>query len=484
MLVIGVMIGFVVGILPGLGGSVTMAMMLPYVIGMEPLSALALLLGVHSVTATTGDITSITFGIPGEGISAAVVADGHSLAKQGEAARAVSAALASSLVGALFGAMVLALAIPVVQPLVLMLGTPEYLMLMLLGICYVAAVSGKNVIKGLLLGLFGFAISMVGLDPIDSIPRYTMEALMGFNNSLLLWDGIHLVSVTLGLFAVPEIMELMQKKQAFSSPVSNSKRGLLRGIQDTVAHWKIVLRCSAIGTYIGILPGLGGSVAQWVAYGHAAQTSKNSDQFGQGAIEGVLGPAASNNSKEGGSLIPTVAFGIPGSLGMAILLGAFILLGIVPGPGMLDPDQNLSLTFSFVWIIVITNILAVGVAYLAAGQILKLTRINPTYLVPALICFILIGGYGIRNSAIDVIIILIFGLLGWIFKNYHWPRPPLLLGLVLGGLIENKLFLSLNLYGWEWLGRPGVMIIMVMMFWVILRQVYQRRTDNSPRNTR
>src|SRR5919109_3537101 len=314
-MMIGMAVGFAVGILPGLGGATTLALMLPFIYNMEPTTAFASLLGSNAVTATTGDITSVLFGVPGEGITAATIVDGHPMAKNGEAGRALGAALMSSLVGAVFGAFILALAIPIVSPLVLSIGSAEFFMLSVLGVTFVASLSGANIPKGLLAGGLGLVLAMVGLDPIESVPRFTLEGFLGEDNSLFLWDGVSLISVTIGLFAIPEIIDLAVQGTSIAREGTPTKLGgVMEGIKDSFRHWKLVLRCSGIGAYIGLIPGMGGGPAQWLAYAHAVQSSPSKERFGKGAVEGVLGPGAANNSKEGGALIPTLAFGVPGSV--------------------------------------------------------------------------------------------------------------------------------------------------------------------------
>jgi TctA family transporter len=457
---LGMAIGFAVGILPGLGGATTLALMLPFIYNMDPITAFAFLLGSNAVTATTGDITSVLFGVPGEGITAATIVDGHPMAKQGEAGRALGAALMSSLVGAVFGAFMLALAIPIVAPLVLSIGSAEFFMLALLGITFVASLSGANVPKGLVAGGLGLVLAMVGLDPIESVPRFTLEGLLGEDNALFLWDGISLIAVTVGLFAIPEIVDLAVKGTSIAGDRAPTKLGgVMEGVKDTFRHWKLVLRCSAIGAYIGLIPGMGGGPAQWLAYAHAVQTSPGKERFGKGAVEGVLGPGAANNSKEGGSLIPTLAFGVPGSVSMAILLGAFIIQGIVPGPDLLNPAKHLTLTMSFVWIIVITNIITVAICFLFLNQLAKITFIKGTYLIPLLLLLIYLGGFAVKNSFGDMMLVVLFGTLGWFMVKFDWQRPPLLLGLVLGGIAENNLFIASRIYGYSWLLHPGVLVI-------------------------
>ena len=473
-MLIGIAIGFVVGILPGLGGAATLALMLPFIYEMDPTTAFAFLLGSNAVTATTGDITSVLFGVPGEGITAATIVDGHPMAKKGEAGRALGAALMSSLVGAIFGAFALALAIPIVKPLVLSIGSAEFFMLAMLGVTFVASLSGGNLVKGLTAGGLGLVLAMVGLDPIESVDRFTMEWIIGEDGGLFLSDGISLITVTVGLFAIPEIIDLSVQGTSIAQAGQGKLGGVWQGVKDTFHHWKLVLRCSAIGSYIGLIPGLGGGPAQWVAYAHAVQSSPDKERFGKGAIEGVLGPGAANNSKEGGALVPTIAFGVPGSVSMAILLGAFIIQGIVPGPELLDPAKHLTLTFSFVWIIVVSNIITVAVCFLFLNQIAKITFVKGTFLVPFLLLLVYLGGFAIKNSFGDMLLVLLFGVLGCFMVRFDWQRPPLLLGLVLGGIAENNLFLAVQIYeGGSWLLRPGVIILLLLIFGALFFPMYQ-----------
>ena len=475
-MLVGIFIGFWVGILPGLGGAATLALMLPFIYKMDPTSAFAFLLGSNAVTATTGDITSILFGVPGEGVSAAVVVDGHPMAKKGEAGRALGAALMSSLVGAIFGAFALALALPLVRPLVLSIGSPEFFMLALLGLTFLAALSGGDMVKGFVAGGFGLALSMVGLDPIEGIPRFTFEGLVTDDFSTFLWDGISLVSVTVGLFAIPEIIDLAIQRTSIAREEKVGKLGgVMEGVKDTFRHWWLVIRCSAIGAYVGILPGIGGGTSQWVAYAHAVQSSANKERFGKGAVEGVLGPGAANNSTRGGDLVTTVAFGIPSSVSTAILLGAFIIQGIVPGPDLLNPAKYLTLTTSFVWIIIVSNIITVAVCFLFLNQLAKITFVRGTLLIPLLLLLVYLGGFTVKNSFGDMILVVIFGGLGWLMVQFEWPRPPLLLGLVLGTIAERNLWIATRAYhGSSWLLHPGVVIIGLIIIGTIIYSLLQK----------
>jgi putative tricarboxylic transport membrane protein len=464
LMLVGIAVGFAVGILPGIGGPVALALMLPFVFTMTPVEAFAFLLGMLSVTATTGDITSILFGVPGESISAAVVLDGHPMAKNGEAGRALGAALMSSLVGAVIGAFMLALAIPIVRPLVLSFGSPEFFALALLGITFVAALSGTNKLKGIIMGGVGLVFAMVGLDPQSGVQRYTF-------GQLSLWDGVGLVPVTVGLFAIPEIVDLWIKQSSIAERRMGKIGGVWQGVKDTFIHWGITLRCSMLGTFVGIIPGLGGSAAQWVAYAHAVQSTPDKKGFGHGDVRGVLGPGAANNSKEGGNLIPTIAFGVPGSVSMAILLGAFLIQGLVPGPSMLT--TNLALTFSFVWLIVISNIITVGLCFLFLNQLVKITYVRSALLMPGLLLLVYLGSYADKNSLFDMGMTLLFGTIGLVMVFLDWPRPPLILGLVLGTLIEKNLFVAYGRYEFGFLARPLVVAIFLVAVAVLVLPVLQ-----------
>ena len=473
-MMLGIVLGFWVGLLPGLGGATTLALMLPFIYNMQPVEAFAFLLGMHAVTATTGDITSVLFGVPGEAASAATILDGHAMAKNGEAGRALGAVLASSLVGALVGAAALALAVPVVRPLVLTFGSPELFMLAIVGLAFIASLSshgGRGLVRGFLAGLLGLLVSTVGQDPQAGVARYTFD-------SLYLWQGLDLVPILVGIFAIPEIIELAARGTSIagSLPAGRISRGALEGVKDTFRHFWLTIRCSLIGTFIGIMPGLGGSVAQWMAYGHAAQSARTAEErkrFGAGDVRGVLGPGAANNSKEGGSLIPTVAFGVPGSTAMAILLGGFVLLGLVPGPDMLS--KHLSVTYSMVWTIVLANVVTVVVCFLFLDQLARLTGVRGSILIPLILVLVFVGSYTSNNHYGDMVATLVFGAIGYLMVLAGWPRAPFVLGLVLGKIAENYLYISIARYEAAWLTRPVVLVLIVIAIAVIIYPLFQAR---------
>ena len=479
-MLLGIGLGFWVGLLPGLGGATTLALMLPFIYTMQPAEAFAFLLGMHSVCATTGDITSVLFGVPGEATTAAVILDGHAMAKKGEAGRALGAALASSLVGALVGALALVLAIPIVRPLVLSFGSPELFMLAIVGLAFIASLSSqgaRGMLRGFAAGALGLLLATVGQDPQAGVARFTLD-------TLYLWQGLDLVPVLVGMFAIPEIVDLAVRGTSIAGelPPGRLNKGAWEGVKDTFRHFGLTIRCSLIGTFIGIMPGLGGSVAQWMAYGHATQSAKNAEEqkgFGQGDVRGVLGPCAATNSKEGGALIPTIAFGVPGSTAMAILLGGFFLMGLVPGPDMLT--TYLPITFSMAWTIVLANVITVVVSFLFLNRLAAITSVRGTLLIPVILVLVFIGSYTANSNYGDLVVTLVFGGIGYLMVLGGWPRAPFVLGLVLGKIVENYLYISMARYGSSWLTRPVVLVLFVVAVVVILYPLVQARRTAARR---
>jgi TctA family transporter len=347
-------------------------------------------------------------------------------------------------------------------------------MLSLLGITFVAALSGEDPLKGIVAGGIGLMLATIGLDPISGIQRYTF-------GQLFLWDGIGLVPITIGFYAIPETIELAVLGTSIAKQEVGQLGGVMEGVKDTFRHWSLVIRCSALGTFTAIIPGMGAATTQWLAYAHAVQSSPNKERFGKGAVEGVLGPGAANNSTLGGSLITTIAFGVPASVIMAILLGAFIIQGIVPGPDMLlpPPKGKLDLTFSFVWVIIISNVITVGICFLFLKPLAKVTQVRGGIIIPIILVLIFLGAFAEKNAFEDMLVVLFFGALGWVMEKLEWPRPPVLLGLVLGPLAENRLFLSTDNYGIAWTARPGVLIIFALTLFGIFYPIIKSRREEK-----
>jgi len=478
-MLIGAAVGFWVGILPGLGGGTTLALMLPFIYNMTPAEAFPFLLGMHSVCATTGDITSILFGIPGETVSVALIVDGFPMTKKGEAGRALGAALMSSLVGAVIGALALSLAIPIVRPLVLSFGSPEMFMMIIVGLTCISSLSGGqgkgSFLLGMMSGGFGFLCSLAGQDDYVGIHRYTFGL-------MYMWQGLPLIPVMIGIYAIPEIIELIVRGTAIAGEAApgNVGKGVMDGVKDTFRYFWLTVRSSIVGALVGMFPGVGGGVAQWIAYAQATHSAKSREDmagFGKGDIRGVIGPGAANNSKEGGSLIPLIAFGIPAGPGWAILLGAFFILGIVPGPDMLT--VHLKVTFSMVWTIVVSNLFVVSVCLLFINRIARLTRVRGNLIIPFLFFLCFMGAFTANYNIGDLVVLLLFGGIGVLMARFDWPRPPFALGYVLGPLAEAYLFASVARYGTLWLLRLGVIILffvaIMVAFYPYFKEIMLRK---------
>ena len=471
-LFLGVCIGLFFGAVPGLSGLVGMAILLPFTFDMAPVSAFAFLLGMFAVTTTSDTVASVLLVIPGTAASQATILDGYPMAQRGEAARAFGAAVTVSAIGGVRGAVILGLSIPIVKPLILNFAQPEFFMLGLLGLAMVGSLSGDSVSKGLLAALLGLMLSYVGYAINGAVPRYWFGA-------TYLLDGLPLIPLVLGLFAVPEVLELAIRNTSISRVDKASvDGGMKRGIGDAFRNWWLVLRSTAIGAYVGMLPGLGGSIVDWVAYGHVVQSSRDKSQFGKGDVRGVIAPETANNAMKGGALIPTVAFGIPGSASMAILLGALLIQGLQPGPQMLT--TKLHITFSMMWTLAIANCVGALLLMVLANQVAKAAFIRGHLIVPAVCMFVFMGSWLAGNQMGDWTIMLSFGVIGYLMKQGGIPRPPLVLGFILGPIMENALFITDNAYaGLSWLLRPmsmGILVLIVLTLFFASRSARRRKT--------
>ena len=463
----GVVMGLALGILPGIGGIAGLALLLPFTFNMDPPAAFALLLGMGSTTTTADPISAILFGAPGHAASAATTLDGYPMTRRGEAGRALGASYMSAMIGGLFGALLMGVSLPLLRPIILFLGSPELLAIAVFGISMVSSLSGNAPLRGLAAACFGLMLAMIGTDPQSGTLRWTFD-------SLYLWDGLPIVPVTLGIFALPELCDLAIGRMAVveSGKAIDTKTGMLLGIKDCFKHWFLILRCSWIGAALGAVPGIGVAVIDWIAYGHALRTEKGAvDTFGKGDVRGVIAAESSTNAREGGHLVPTVAFGVPSSAGMAILLGAFLIQGLVTGPDMLT--KNLDVTYSMVWSIAIANIVGSGLCFLFSGQLAKLATLRYTLIMPCVLSLIYIGAFEHSRNWGDLYSLLFFGMLGWGMKHFRWPRPPLVLGFILGGILERYMFISIERYGAGWLSRPVVIAMFVLSGLTLLRPVIQ-----------
>ncbi len=445
----GVSLGLAIGIFPGLGGIAGLSLLLPFLYGMEPTTALAMLIGLVAVIPTSDTFTSVLMGIPGSSGSQATVLDGFPMAKRGQAARALSAAFSASLFGGLFGALVLTGFVLIARPVILAFGSAELFMLTLLGLSMVGVLGGNSLVKGLSACGIGLLLGSVGGAPA------TGEYRMTFGNFYLM-DGIPLVVVGLGIFALPEIIDLLRQNRAIAEAAELGS-GWMAGVRDLIKNRWLALRCAVIGCVVGALPGLGGSVVDWISYGHAVQTTKDKEGFGNGDVRGVLAPEASNNAKEGGALIPTLLFGIPGSGSMAVFLGGMVLIGIEPGPSMVT--TNLDITYTIVWSLALANVVGAGACLFLSKWVAKVTTIPYALMAPFMITVICFAAFQATRDLSDLVMLLAIGVLGVLMKRFDWPRPAFLIGFVLAGGMETYLYQALQFDGWSFLLKPGVLII-------------------------
>ncbi|MFA1820052.1 tripartite tricarboxylate transporter permease [Virgibacillus oceani] len=457
-MLLGITIGLIIGILPGLGGTVGMALVIPFLYGMDPYAGVALMIGLLAVTQTSDTFPSVLFGIPGTAASQATIMDGYPLAKQGHARRALSAAFISSMFGGIIGGITLFLTIPIIRPLILSFGSPELFMLTLFGITIIGMVAGRKPIQGILMGIVGLLVGTIGAAPAAPEYRFTFDW-------LYLYDGISIIILVLAFFAIPEMVELLSSKRKISN-TGKLEGSSFQGIRDVFNNKWLVIRSSSIGAFIGAIPGLGGSIIDWIAYFLAKKTVKNSEGFGKGDIRGVIAPESATNSKEGGQLISTLLFSIPGSTSMAVLLGGLILMGIETGPSMVS--DNLPITMSIIWTLIIANIFATGVSFFIAKPVSLLTTIDPNKFVPFLLVIISVGAYQATRSWVDLLLLLAFGFIGWIMKEINWSRIPFIIGVVLAVPSERYFFISIERYGLDWLTRPVVIIIGIIIILTII----------------
>ena len=479
-LILGVLMGLCIGVFPGLGGIAGLSLLLPFMFGMDPVLGLALMIGMVAVVPTSDTFASVLMGIPGSSASQATVLDGFPMAKKGEAARALSAAFASSLFWGLVGATFLTVFILIARPIVLEFRTPELLMITIFGLSMVGILAGRIALKGIAAAGLGMMIGTIGEG--DSAG----ELRMATYDMPYLIDGLKLVIVGLGIFAIPEIIALLRQDRAISDrkPLGG---GWMTGVKDWFANIWLSVRCSIIGVIVGVIPGLGGSVVDWIAYGHAVQTTKDKSKFGSGEVRGVIGPESSNNAKEGGGLVPTLLFGIPGSGSMAIFIGAIALLGsgnIEVGPSMLK--NNLDITYAIVWLLALANVVGTLICIAASGGIARLTTIPFSLLAPFLFMIIAFAAFQSGQDIMDLVALFALGLLGILMRRFDWSRPAFLIGFVLSNPAETYANQAVQIAasrfrkgfdeGIEYIFSPIVIVLIVITLISVVLGLRQAKT--------
>lgn len=461
LMVAGTTVGIVIGALPGLGPTTGIALLIPLTFGMQASSALLLAAGIYMGAIYGGSITSILLGIPGTPTNAATVFDGYPLSRQGRCLEAQGASLVASAVGGLLSSLCLMFLTPLVSRSVLYFGASEQFMLAIFGLSVIALSSKESFLKGLLGGFLGLAISTVGFDAITGYNRFNF-------NIVYLDDGIPFMAMVVGLFGLSQAITLAEEATAISTDTQLTG-SIGAGAKAVFTHWWLTLRSSLIGMFFGIVPGVGGSASSMLAYSFAERSVSAAERetFGKGNIKGVIAPEASNNGTVGTALIPTLAFGIPGSPTAAVMMGLLMIHNILPGPRLFQevPDT----LYTFFWGLIYTCFVMVLIAWPLIKVFAKVTLVPYQVLVPSIVMLCVLGAFSIRGYIFDVFVMLIFGFLGYFLRKAKYPMVCIILGLVLGAMTEANLSRSLMIYGdlsFLWT-RPLTLILVVMTLFVL-----------------
>ena len=432
--------GILVGALPGLNATNGVALLLPFTITMEPIAAIAVLTTIYCAATFAGAITAILINTPGTSASATTCLDGYPLAQRGEAGRALGMAAVSSTIGGIISVLCLMAAAPLLAGAAYKFAPPEYFALTVFGLSMLASIGEESSIKSIMSGAFGVLLATVGIDLLTTVERFTF----GMNE---LTEGIGFVPVMIGVFGIAELLA-----QAGQLGIVR-ERITLRAIQlpnkaDYQKTWKAILRSSGIGTFIGILPAEGATIASMIGYNEAKRWSKTPEEFGKGSIEGIAGSEAANNSATGGAMVPTLALGIPGSPTAAVILAGLMVHGLRPGPTMFTEQSTF--VFAIFWSMLLVNVLFFFIGLYGARIFARATLIPLTILWPMVFLFSIVGAYALDQSMIDVWIALIFGVIGYLMRRYGFSVVSLAIGLILGGMIEKRLGQSMVMLDEQW----------------------------------
>lgn len=454
---IGVTVGMLVGVLPGLGPTTGTALLIPMTFGMEPVSAIIMLSGIYYGSMYGGTITSVLINTPGEAASVITCLDGHPLAKQGRAGVALGVAGIGSFIGGTISIIGLAFIGPALAELALKFGPPEFFALMIFGLIMVIGLMGRSLIRGLIAAFIGLILSLIGMDPVSGAVRFT------FGEAHLM-NGLDLVTVAMGLFGLSEILFGMENLQKLDKP------GKVKGLLPRKEEWRPTLnaigRGTGLGFFVGLIPGSNSVIPAILSYTLEKRIAKDPSRFGKGAIEGVAGPETANNSYCGAALIPLFTLGIPSSPTIAIILGAFIMHGLTPGPTLFQNNPD------FVWAIIasmfIGNLILLIMNLPMAGMWAKIAAVPPKLLYPLILIISIIGAYTVSNSLWDVGVMFVFGIAGYIMKKLDIPMAPIVLTFVLSKLMENSLLQSIKMFDGNVLqlfGRPisGTLLVLSLI---------------------
>lgn len=466
---LGVFLGTIVGILPGLGPSATVALLLPLATQMSPTGGLIMLAGIYYGAKYGGSTTAILLNVPGESASVVTCLDGFEMARKGRAGPALGIAAISSFVAGTVGVVLLMLIAPPVADFALRFGPPEYFALMALGLSMVVLLAGKSMLKALISMFVGLWLATIGIDMFTDIPRYTFERIE-------LMDGVSFVVVAIGTFAVGEVLA------NFTSQSGGQKFEVPKGLRNLLPNWQDLkdsrfafLNGSLVGFFVGVLPGAGSTIASFVSYGVEKAVSKHPEKFGTGAVEGVAAPEAANNSETGGALVPLLTLGIPGSGTTAILLAAFILWGLRPGPLLIQDHPELF--WGLVASMYIGNVMLLILNLPLVPLFAQILRLPAYVLYPIILGVSIVGVYSIDQRLLDAWLVAFFGLLGYLMRKLDYPAAPLILGIVLGDLMENAVRQSLMMSAGDvsiLYSRPLAAVMLFLTLLILIGPMFRR----------
>jgi putative tricarboxylic transport membrane protein len=433
----GAMIGTAIGVLPGLGPPATIALLLPVTYGMDATSAVIMLSGIFYGAQYGGSTTSILLNIPGEAASVVTCLDGYQMARQGRAGRALGMSAMGSFVGATISIVLMTMIAPALADLALQFGPAEYSSLVFVGLLMAVYLGGDSILKGLLMAALGLILAMVGLDPVFGAPRFTFGLMR-------LLDGIDFVVAAMGLFGIAEVLcnlEAPEIREVYKA----SLKGLLPTLADWKRSWASVLRGSFLGFFIGVLPGGGATISSFVAYAVEKRSSKHPEEFGRGAIEGVAAPESANNAASQSSFIPLLTLGIPGNATIAMIFVALMIHGIQPGPMLLV--EHPKLFWGVIASMYVGNLMLLGLNLPLIGLWVRLLKLPYHYMAVAIVIICVIGAYSIKNSAFDVGVMIVFGVVGYLLRKGGYPAAPLVLAMILGRILERSVQQALKVSG-------------------------------------
>ncbi len=468
MIFIGVTSGIMIGSLPGLTATMGVALLVPFTFGLPINQSMAMLLGIFSGAIYGGSISAILIRTPGTPAAAATLIDGYPLSQRGEAGRALSMSAFASFIGGFTGALIMTFLSPQVSKFALEFSPAEYFALAMFGLSIIISVSGKSILKGLMSGLIGLLIATIGLDPMNGFPRFTF-------GSINLLEGLNFIPTLIGLFALAEVFKGVENIVS-TSKIESKINQLLPSGKDIKASWLSILKSSIMGTFIGSIPGAGSDIAAFVGYSEAKRSSKHPEKFGTGVIEGVAAAESANNACTGGAMIPLLSLGVPGDAVTAVLLGAFIMQGLRPGPLMYR--DHMDVVYSVFAAMMVANIAMFCVGTLGVKFFARIITIDRKVLLPVIFVLSLVGAYSMRNSMFDVWIAIGFGVVGYFMQRYEFPASPILLALILGPMAESNLrraiFISQGDFS-IFITRPISAVLLVLAVISIISSIIKQR---------